>query len=322
MDLISIIVPVYNTENYISECIESILKQSYENFELILIDDGSEDNSGVICENYSYKDSRIKVFHTPNGGVSKARNIGLDNAIGDYVSFVDSDDILEKDYLNNLYKYLIKCNCTVARSNQKFNGKIKKFSEFYDEDGIRIVDRTNITSIQAFSYIHCFLYKKDLLNDIRFNDNLTYSETTMFNFIVYHFNENWKMVLIDVDDYIYRLRNSSTAHNLTIDHAFSKMEVADTMLKYSEEYNEILKKSVNKYRTRSYFFSLSILVNSKEKKKYKNEIKRIKKVLRLYRRKGYKPDDWKRNLVDILYLYNGGFIINFFTWIRKSVKGI
>ncbi len=103
-NLISIIVPVYNVENYIKECIDSILLQTLRSFELILVDDGSEDNSGRICDEYKEKDSRIKVFHKKNGGLSSARNMGLDEASGDYICFVDSDDTIRADYLEKLYK--------------------------------------------------------------------------------------------------------------------------------------------------------------------------------------------------------------------------
>ena len=92
---ISVIVPVYNVEKYLSECIDSILAQTFRNFELILIDDGSKDKSGEICDGYALKESRIKVIHKENGGACTARNIGLANASGKYVSFVDSDDFMD-----------------------------------------------------------------------------------------------------------------------------------------------------------------------------------------------------------------------------------
>lgn len=94
--MISVIVPVYNVERYLARCIESILSQTYTDFELLLIDDGSKDKSGSICDEYALKDSRIRVFHKPNGGVSSARNVGLDNARGQWVAFCDSDDWLDK----------------------------------------------------------------------------------------------------------------------------------------------------------------------------------------------------------------------------------
>lgn len=100
--LCSVIVPVYKAEEYISKCIDSILNQSYRNIELILVDDGSPDRSGAICDDYAAKDNRIRVFHTVNCGVSHARNIGLDNAVGEYLFFVDSDDWVSPGYVQNL----------------------------------------------------------------------------------------------------------------------------------------------------------------------------------------------------------------------------
>ena len=100
--IISIIVPVFNTEKYVKKCIESILCQSYKNIELIIIDDGSTDNSGLIIDEYSMLDSRIKVVHKQNGGQASARNIGLDLAKGDYIGFVDSDDWIEPTMIENM----------------------------------------------------------------------------------------------------------------------------------------------------------------------------------------------------------------------------
>lgn len=99
---ISIIVPVYNTEKYLPACIDSILAQSVTDFELLLIEDGSPDNCGKICDEYAAKDSRIRVFHKPNGGVSSARNLGLDHARGECIFFIDSDDTVDQDYLKEL----------------------------------------------------------------------------------------------------------------------------------------------------------------------------------------------------------------------------
>ena len=100
--MVSVIIPVYNAEKYLHKCIESILVQTYADYELLLINDGSKDNSGAICEEYATKDSRVRVFHKENGGASAARNCGLDNAIGEYICFIDADDWVDKDYLENL----------------------------------------------------------------------------------------------------------------------------------------------------------------------------------------------------------------------------
>ena len=94
---VSVIVPVYNAQSYLEECIESIIGQTYEKIELILIDDGSKDHSPAICDQYAEKDDRIKVYHTKNAGAAHARNIGLSKATGDYIIFVDSDDFIAKE---------------------------------------------------------------------------------------------------------------------------------------------------------------------------------------------------------------------------------
>ena len=100
--LVSIIVPVYNAEKYLNRCVDSILSQTMTDFELLLIDDGSKDNSGRICDEYATKDARVRVFHKPNGGVSSARNLGLDNAIGKWITYVDADDRCSCEYLEHL----------------------------------------------------------------------------------------------------------------------------------------------------------------------------------------------------------------------------
>lgn len=102
--LISVIVPCYNVMEYLPKCVESILSQTYKNLEIILVDDGSTDSSGKICDGYAAKDNRIKVIHKKNGGLSDARNVALDVMKGEYVTFIDSDDYVANDYVEFLYK--------------------------------------------------------------------------------------------------------------------------------------------------------------------------------------------------------------------------
>lgn len=114
LPLISVLMPVYNVKQYISSAIDSILNQTYTNFELIIINDGSTDGSGTIAESYKAKDSRIKVFHIENGGVSNARNVALSYAQGEFVSFVDSDDTVKEEYLESLYNAISKYNADIS----------------------------------------------------------------------------------------------------------------------------------------------------------------------------------------------------------------
>lgn len=117
MPVISIIVPVYNAERYINRCIDSILSQTFADFELLLIDDGSTDQSSAICDEYALRDSRVRVFHKENGGVSSARNLGLDHAQGDFVGWVDSDDYIDPDMYRILYNSLQINNADIVYCN-------------------------------------------------------------------------------------------------------------------------------------------------------------------------------------------------------------
>ena len=101
--LVSIIVPIYKVEKYLKQCLDSILNQTYENIEIILVDDGSPDNCGKICDEYASNDKRIRVIHKENGGLSSARNAGLDVATGEYISFIDSDDYVSENFIKRLY---------------------------------------------------------------------------------------------------------------------------------------------------------------------------------------------------------------------------
>ena len=103
--LISVVVPVYNVKQYLDDCMHSIVNQTYENIEIILVDDGSTDGSGELCEEWKGKDSRIRVIHQENGGLSAARNTGIEHAKGSYIAFVDSDDWVSEEYIEKLYEY-------------------------------------------------------------------------------------------------------------------------------------------------------------------------------------------------------------------------
>lgn len=132
---ISVIVPVYNVEKYLRRCIDSILAQTFTGFELLLIDDGSKDKSGEICDEYAKKDSRVRVFHKENGGVSSARNLGLDNALGEWVCFVDADDSVSPFYIEHLVQRIV-CKDQIVMSNVK--------NVEYIKENISLVGKTAI----------------------------------------------------------------------------------------------------------------------------------------------------------------------------------
>ena len=118
-ELISIIIPIYNVENYLRQCLDSIVAQTYQNFECLLINDGSPDNSSDICREYVAKDTRFRYFEKENGGVSSARNLGIERSEGAYITFIDSDDWVDSDYLEVLYSAILEEQADIAVSTYK-----------------------------------------------------------------------------------------------------------------------------------------------------------------------------------------------------------
>ena len=182
---ISVIVPVYNVEQYLPRCIDSILAQTFTDFELLLIDDGSTDNSGKVCDEYARKDSRIRVFHKKNGGVSSARNTGLDNAHGEWVAFVDSDDTLDVDFLHYSFLDIPDFVDIVFLSwAKKENGKIvfEKILPDVVYDHCNLHKAFSDTDIVSMGIPWGRIYKMSVIQkyNLRFDIDLPISEDRLF----------------------------------------------------------------------------------------------------------------------------------------------
>lgn len=185
MNLISVIVPVYNVENYINRCVDSILIQDYDYLELILVNDGSTDKSGTICDEYALKDNRVKVIHKKNGGVSSARNSGLERAAGDYILFFDSDDWIDKDTISHLYNNLNNYNadcsiCSYYINDKPVNtmakrNKIEKLNK-------QLSIKKALLSDGYGGYLWNKLYKKNIIveHNLKFNESITIGEDLLF----------------------------------------------------------------------------------------------------------------------------------------------
>lgn len=213
-DLVSIIVPIYNKENLVGRCVDSLIAQTYKNIEIILIDDGSTDKSLLVCQSYKDKDSRIRVLHKSNGGLSDARNYGLAHATGIWVSFVDGDDYVENNYIETMLcnsegANLVVC-CCYQLTNQKQSVKRHFFGNSFLEDKKTIYNEIIIPMItlnreknNLLFPVWNKLYRKQLIdeNHLKFDTNLPYAEDYMFNVQIF------KIVLgirfIDVPLYYY-----------------------------------------------------------------------------------------------------------------------
>lgn len=170
-DLISVIVPVYNMEEYIKQCLDSILNQTYTNLEIIVVDDGSNDGSEKICDDYKNKDSRITVIHQKNSGVSVARNVGLDFCKGKFISFVDPDDYVEPQYIEYLYNSLIENCVDISLCDYNYVDKNSKITGNEKWDNIDIIHGKELLKENRKlinSVVWNKLYSRDIWKNLRF----------------------------------------------------------------------------------------------------------------------------------------------------------
>ena len=208
--IISIIVPIYNVENYISRCIESILNQSLVEIELILVDDGSSDNSGYICDKYAKNDSRIKAIHKENGGVSSARNLGVKVSTGKYIGFVDPDDYVDIDMYKKLYELCIKSNSDIAicKLGREINGNIINKSD--DEVLLELNNLEGMRELfkgELYRFSLCNkLFNKKCFDNIKFPEGRIHEDlSTTYRLFA---NSN-KSIYTNYMGYIYVKRENS-----------------------------------------------------------------------------------------------------------------
>lgn len=298
-DLISVIVPVYNVEEYLKKCIDSIINQTYLKLEIILVDDGSTDNSGIICDSYEEKDKRIIVIHKENGGLSDARNKGLDVARGKYITFVDSDDYIEKNYVEFLYNLIIEKDVSiVAGSNCRE----------YPEKTINAGTGVNIfltakEALEKMLYEDDFdtsawgkLYKKDLFDDVRFPKGRIYEDMATTYKVI---DKVSKVYLSSYPIYHYIVRSTSLSNKNSKkkneDFILSTKEMGDYILnKYPDLENAVMRRTI-----KSYIYILLTIVYYE--KRPTEEYYTIKKYIKRNRKDVLKNK--KISKKDRLYIY-------------------
>ena len=272
-DLISVVIPVYKVEEYIKRCIDSIITQTYENLEIILVDDGSPDNCPKICDEYAKKDKRVKVIHKENGGLSDARNAGIDIASGKYITFVDSDDYVTSDYVEYMYNILKKydsqmATCQTLRVNSK-DTEIKKIANNFQEE-IELMTARDLfynilfakkSDVSAYSK----LYKIELFDEIRYPKGVVYEDTAT----TYKLIEKCDKISVgNKECYLYCARPGSISKMK----GFNKNEVdyirnTDEMLKHLKNKYPDLEKAIKRYELYSNFRILRLLIFTKPRDK-------------------------------------------------------
>ena len=285
-DLISVIVPVYNAENYLKECIDSILYQSYSNLEILLINDESTDNSGKICEEYSKKDKRIKVFHKKNGGAADCRNFGIKKSSGNYITFIDSDDYVKNNYVKDMLDLIKKDKTLLAISsicflyndnNIRYQNKNKETCLLSTEECLDRLLCENGISVSACAK----LYDKRLFKKISYpkgkkfeDDATTYKIILKCDYISYTSECN----------YVYKINDNSIMTSNFSEDKFYLIECTDIMC------NNIVEKYPSLYYSsekRKLHAKISIIrqieesvVNKNIRKKEKEIIKDIRKNIK------------------------------------------
>ena len=240
-ELISIIVPIYNTEKYLHQCLDSILNQTYTNFEVLLVNDGSTDSSGIICQEYVENDSRFRYFEKNNGGVASARNLGLERSGGAYITFIDSDDWVEPNYLDVLYTALKENDTDVAISTYK---RFAQDGVFYlrsysreDDEFLNLGTRSRDSFLEilprlgeldhSFYSISSKLIKRKIIGNLLFDEQVSYAEDLNFFFHLYLGVES--VVYVRDYTYIYRTHDASTSQNVNELKALQELEIYKSM---------------------------------------------------------------------------------------------
>ena len=284
--MITIVVPVYNVEKYLSRCVDSILDQTYTDFELLLVDDGSPDNCGKICDEYVKKDDRIFVIHQKNGGLSAARNTGIDwfykQNRSNYITFVDSDDWLHPDYLKILLNGITENHVEIS---------VCDFQRVIKEPPHKYYDRLNfeLTSPEAFLLNHFWqynyacgkIYHKRLFEDVRYPVGKNF-EDTYTTYKVLHKCE--KLAYTDIQLYYYFQNEQGISHSPWKP---SELVIFDAMQEQMQFYKEKnLQKAFDKefqlFVNHHAYQIVRIKENKEDLKKNKAILKEIKKALRKY----------------------------------------
>jgi len=223
--MISIIVPIYKVESELRQCLDSIISQSYTDIEILLVDDGSPDTCGEICDEYAQRDDRIRVFHTENKGLSAARNLGLDNAKGDIVAFIDSDDWIEPDMIESLARVLSETNSDIAVSGYLLENN--SWTQNSDVEGALYEGNASLSALltkKLNNNVWNKIYRKELFQDVRFPEGKNYEDITVMHRVLHKAK---RVAVISEPKYHYRVRSESitkvyTASNL-IDYAEAQL---------------------------------------------------------------------------------------------------
>lgn len=258
--LVSIIIPIYNVEQYLERCLNSVKNQTYLNLEILLIDDGSNDNSGAIADSYAQLDTRFKVFHVPNNGVSQARNLGICHMSGEYVFFLDADDYLPNNSIENLYKHINKDIDVVIGSFYVDDGKIEDGIVFEKERVFSINDNIGISTEYEIAPVWGALFSSNLFKDIRFDKRYFVGEDLVVLNQIYMQCRAVKIIPDKI--YYYFTRNDSACRTKFSYKKYTEIYAREKVAEMYNDYPKIQKEYWGKYLV--YCMSMYIFIINSE----------------------------------------------------------
>ena len=274
IDKISIIIPVYNVDKYLCECLNSIRKQNFKNYEVILINDGSTDNSLGICKKICEMDGRFKLINQQNLGVSHARNIGITESTGNILIFLDSDDFLEPNAIDDIYRSLKDNDLVCFGYNRVFKNKIKKSEPNYSNNKEQIIDNIFYgDSIGGYLWNKAFRKAIIINNNIKFNENIHFCEDLLF--VSQYIKYCNKFLCISNSLYNYRMRSSSATFNFYNKKNLSILNAYELLINVNKEnkpvYFEFCYRYIYNYYylkslIKKYNFNINYLILKQEKK--------------------------------------------------------
>lgn len=282
--LISVIVPIYNVEKYLPRCVESIINQEYKNLEIILVDDGSPDNCPQICDDYQKQDSRIKVIHKKNGGLSDARNAGMEIATGEYVAFVDSDDWVDLKMFEHMMEVarnknadIVECNVYNAYDSYSEKYNVDPYNEYMDNYAIM---KAYVKDYNIKTVVWNKVYKKELLNGIEFELG-KYNEDEFFTYRVLA-KANIYVHLENYYYYYYQRKGSIMGSDFSLKKLDSLEGAINRTMYIKENYPDLYFYQLKTTTMLCVFLYQSLLKNKNmDKEKIgKNKVKKYRKMLK------------------------------------------
>lgn len=283
--LVSIIVPIYKVEPYLRQCLESIVNQTYTNIEIILVDDGSPDNCPQICDEYATRDNRIIVIHKINGGLSDARNAGLNQCSGDYIYFLDGDDYIGNNTINTLYQYLEKNDhffIAIGYFTALINNSPKTYNESWLFDSPRIIEPADFANRMLMRKSNhaatAKLYRKEIFQNIRFRSNKKNEDALFEADLIPIIEQNqYKCIDIPLYSYFYRIHEKSICRSTEDPFIWHVIENYDTIINMYKDRPDIVS-FLRNCETDSLIEALSCMIKEKNFSIFKEKHKFIKEI--------------------------------------------